>query len=112
MPPTNTPLDISTYLNTDLFDELGLVSLSPEERVRFLEEMGGVVQQRIMIRVFDELSDEQKDELEAIIQANPDDPHNIVAYMLAALPNYEAFALEEIALYKKEIMERFQAMQG
>ena len=113
MPPYNTPLvDIRKYLNADLFDELGLDTLSPEERVRFLEEMGGVVQQRVMIRVFDGLSDEQKDKLEAIIQGNPDDPQKIVAYVLAALPNYEALALEEIALYKKELMERFQAMQG
>lgn len=113
MPPTNTPIvDISKYLNADLFDELGLAVLSLEERVRFLEEMGGIIQQRVMIRVFDELSDEQKDELEAIIQANPDDPNKVVAYVLAALPNYEALALEEIALYKKELVERFQAMQG
>lgn len=113
MPPANPPIvDISRYLNADLFDELGLDALSPEERVRFLEEMGGIVQQRVMIRVFDELSDEQKDELEAIIQTNPDNPQKVVEYVLVALPDYEALALEEMALYKKELVERFQAMQG
>jgi chaperone required for assembly of F1-ATPase len=109
---TSTVIDVKKYLQTDLFDELGMDMLTAEERVKFLDEMGTVLQRRAMIRVWDELTEEQKDEMDRIAKASEKAPNAVLQYVAGVLPNLENLIQEEIAGYKKELMELFKATQG
>lgn len=105
--PTKMPID--KYLKMDLFDELGLKTLSPEERVSFLEAFGNVLQQRLTFRVMEELSDEQKDKLDALLTSKPDDDLALGQFLVSEVPNFQQLAEEEVAHYKKELVQRMKA---
>lgn len=104
-----TKLPVDKYLKMDLFDELGLKTLSPEERVSFLESFGNVLQQRLTFRVMEELSDEQKDKLDTLLSSQPDNDAALGQFLATEIPNFQSIASEEAAHYKKELVERMKA---
>jgi hypothetical protein len=97
-----------SYLGSDLFDELGIKYLTPEERVAFLEAIGEVVHKKVMLRVMKTLTDQQKEKLVEIHEKNPDNPNASADFILSALPNFEDIVKEEAGGYKKELIERFK----
>lgn len=105
--PTKLPVD--KYLKTDLFEELGIKTLSPEERVSFLETFGNVLQQRLTFRVMEELSDAQKDKLETLLATQPDNDVLLGQFLATEIPNFQSVAEEEVASYKKELIDRMKA---
>lgn len=105
--PVKIPVD--KYLKADLFEEIGLKTLTPEERVSFLEGFGNVLQYRLTFRLMEELSAEQKTELDGVLANNSSDPKTIVTYLSTALPDFGKIAEEEVAKYKKELIDRFKA---
>lgn len=104
-----TKLPVDKYLKMDLFNELGLKTLSPEERVSFLESFGNVLQQRLTFRVMEELSDEQKDKLDTLLSGEPDNDVALGQFLATEIPNFQSIASEEVAHYKKELVERMKA---
>ena len=107
MPATKIPID--KYLKANLFEEVGLMTLSPEERVSFLEGFGNVIQYRLTFRLMDELSEAQKDEFDATLAKDPQNPTAVVQFLNDKLPNFQQVVEEEIAKYKKELIDRFKA---
>lgn len=105
--PTKLPVD--RYLKADLFQEIGLTSLTQEDRVSFLEAFGNVIQQRLSLRVMKELSEDQKDQLETLLTNHPDDVIGLNTFLESELPNFKDIAEEEVAKYKKELISRFNA---
>lgn len=97
------------YLNADLFEELGMARLSAEQRAEFLEAFGGVIQQRLTIRLMSELSDEQKERFDRLLDAHKDDAEALNVFLQKELPHFGDMVKEEIAGYKKELIERVQA---
>ncbi|OHB20208.1 MAG: hypothetical protein A2939_03300 [Parcubacteria group bacterium RIFCSPLOWO2_01_FULL_48_18] len=104
-----TAIDIQKYLTADLFKEIHLDALTPEQRVSFLESFGNVVQQRVTLRLMEEMPDEQKDRLEAFLGARPDDPGALAQFLISEVPNLQDVVNEEVAAYKKQLMDRFNA---
>lgn len=105
--PAKIPVD--KYLKADLFEEIGLKTLTPEERVSFLEGFGNVLQYRLTFRLMEEMTEEQKKELDGVLADNSSDPATIVKHLNTALPDFGKIAEEEVAKYKKELIERFKA---
>mgnify|MGYP001587116299 FL=1 len=97
---------INKYLKADLFEELGMTNLTPEERVSFLERFGEALQYRLTFRMMKELSEENKGKLNDVLARN--DSAEIVNFLSQALPNFSDIANEEVAGYKKELVERFK----
>ena len=114
MPTTTnqTPADIQKYLNANLLEELGMDALSPEEAVAFFETFGSIVWQRIVLRLNDELSDEQKEKLDGLLAKQPQDPQEIAQFLMDEVPNFKQMVDEEVSNYKKELIERMQAVNG
>jgi|SRR3989338_3874778 len=104
-----TKLPVDKYLKMDLLDELGLKTLSPEERVSFLETFGSVLQQRLTLRVMEELSDPQKDKLDALLSSQPENDVALGQFLATEIPNFQSIAAEEVANYKKELVDRMKA---
>ena len=105
--PTQSPTQ--KYLNADLFVELGIERLTPEERIQFADSFGNVIHQRLIGRLMETLSDEQKDHLEALVTKNPNDGDAMFAYLAGAVPTLDDIAKEEVAAYKKELIDRMAA---
>lgn len=106
--PTKIP--VAKYLKANLFDELGLTTLAADERASFLEGFGNVLQYRLTFRLMDELSEEQKKRLDEVLGKEPQPSGTAVVEFLAKeLPKFETVVEEEIAKYKKELIDRFKA---
>lgn len=103
-----TKLPVDKYLKMDLFEELGIKTLLPEERVSFLESFGNVLQQRLTFRVMQELSDPQKDKLETLLSVQPDNDVALGQFLATEIPNFQSIAAEEVANYKKELVDRMK----
>lgn len=105
--PTKIP--IQKYLKADLFEELGLANLTPEERISFLEGFGNVLQLRLTYRLMQEFSDEQKNHLDELLDEKQDNTAALAKFLTRELPNFQELADEEVAKYKKELIDRFKA---
>ncbi len=100
---------VQKYLSTDLFKELGIDNLSDEERMHFLEGLGNVLQSRLTFRLMRELSEPAKEEFNKLLEKNPNDDVAIAQFLSGALPNFQQIAEEEVAQYKKELIDRMKA---
>lgn len=105
--PTKIP--VAKYLKANLFDELGLTTLAAEERASFLEGFGNVLQYRLTFRLMDELSEDQKEKLDETLGKDPQNGTAVVEFLNSELPKFEKIVEEEIAKYKKELIDRFKA---
>lgn len=103
--------EIDKLLNTDLFVELGMERLSPEERISFLESFGGVIEQRTILRLVRELNEEQKNVLNEFLSKS-DDSAALDAFLKTQAPDLGRLVSEETANYKKELLAGFRSMAG
>ena len=111
MPTTTpTPIDIQKYLNANLLTELGMDAMTPEEAVAFFEALGSIVWQRIVLRLAEEFSEEQKDKLDLLLGAEPQNTQAISDFFLNEVKGFEQMVNEEVAGYKKELIDRMGAV--
>lgn len=100
---------IEELLKVDLFEELGIKNLSADEQLVFLEKIGDVIQKRLMIRFLKELTEEQKDRLESIIADKGQDFDSVARFLTAEISDYQKIVEEELASYKKELIDRYKS---
>jgi len=101
MPKTNP---VEKYLDADLFTELGLYTLSPEEREQFLNSFIEVIFRRIGTRVVSELSEEQRTQFNDFLMKHPEDVEESFNYLRTAVKNFDDVVKEEVAGYKGELI--------
>jgi len=106
---TMTSATIQKYLTADLFKELGVDNLTDEERMHFLEGLGNVLQSRLTFRLMQELSGPAKEKFDELLAKNPNDDIAIAQFLNGALPNFQQIMEEEVAQYKKELIDRMKA---
>lgn len=102
MPKTNP---IEKYLAADLFTELGLYTLSVEERAKFLDSFLEVIFRRIGNRLVSELTEDQRTELNDFLLKHPDDQEAAFEYLKGEVANFEDLVKEEVAGYKGELIK-------
>lgn len=96
---------IEELLRTDMFKELGLESISYEERVELLDQMGKVVLEGIWVRILENLSDNDKIELEKLTDGVVAS-EELITFLKGKIPNFEDIVKEEIASYKSIILDK------
>jgi hypothetical protein len=104
------PIDLQQLAQVDLIKELGIDKLPRERQEELLAQMGEIVQQRILLRLLEELPEEDKDEFAALLEANQDNPEVVEMFLKEKVPNMDVLAMEEIGKYKSEVMELLDAM--
>lgn len=105
-----SPADIQKYLNANLLTELGMDAMTPEEAVAFFDAFGNIVWQRIVLRLNDALTDEQKEKLDTLLAKQPQDPQELGAFLMSEVSGFDQIVNEEVAGYKKELMDRMGAV--
>lgn len=92
---------IAELLNIDLVKELGLGSLPPEKKELLVSQMSEVVEGRINLEVLSILTEEEKIELDEILDSNGD----MILFLRSKIPNFDLMVAEIVANFKKEILE-------
>ena len=97
---------ITELLNINLVKELGLDSLPQEKKAALINQMMEVVESRINLEVLSTLTEDEKKELDKVLDSNGD----MIAFLKEKIPNFELMVAETIANFKKEILEMPQMM--
>lgn len=95
---------IAELLNIDLVKELNLESLPVEQKDALINQMSEVVESRINLEVLSILTEEEKKELDKVLDSNDD----MVAFLRSKIPNFDLMVAETIANFKKEILDMQQ----
>ena len=97
---------ITELLNINLVKELGLDSLPQEKKELLINQMMEVVESRINLEVLSILTEDEKEELDTVLDSNAD----MVAFLRSKIPNFDLLVAETIANFKKEVVEMHQPM--
>lgn len=104
---TMTKQIIKDYLTKDLFEELNLDNLSLEERIEFIEKFGQVIEEKVLNRIMIELPEDDQKTLDELMKKELENSDLIKDFLDKKMPNLEQIAEEEIANYKKILINRF-----
>ncbi len=92
-------------LKQNIFKTLGLDRLPLAKQEEALLGISKIIFQAVLIRVFEELNEEDKDELEALLVRKPDDETAMLAFFRGKLPNLDDIVDEEIRKFKAESVD-------
>lgn len=99
---------IAEFLNIDLVKELGLESTPEPQKTELINQMTDVVDGRISLELLSLLSEEDKAELDRLIDANGD----VLAFFRNKVQNFDFIVAEILAGFKKEVLELHRAVAG
>ncbi|GEM_PF-882356 len=85
----------------DLIKELGIDTLEPKQKEELLLQIGEILQQRIVLRIVEELPEEKQDEFKGILEKAQDNPDLLDQYLKENIPGVEEMILAEIGEYKQ-----------
>jgi len=97
-------------LETNIIEALGLESLPDEQKIQMVQTMVDLVQKRLMLRIMDQLSEEEKDEFEKILGGRDVDLA-AAEFIKNKVPNFDEMVQEEIIKVKQEMIEKFGVTQ-
>ncbi|GEM_PF-1042612 len=106
MPQTGTSTS-----SANILVELGLENLPEEEKATILDQLMSLVQKRVMVRILDALTDDQKEEMGALLEKNGGDADAVSAWLGDKVPNLPNIVAEETETVKTELLSS-EALKG
>ena len=98
----------STVPQTNLLDDLGLQHLPQEEKTEALLNIGRVIQQNVIIRVLEKLSDKDKDEFDAFLEKHTDDQDATLNFLRSKVENLDGIVADVIKEFKQGAQSTLQ----
>ena len=95
---------IAELLNINLVEALGLDTIPGEKKDALLTQMQEVVENRINLEVLSILTEEQKGELNKILDSDGD----LLKFLRESIPNFDIMVAETVANFKKEMLDMQQ----
>lgn len=89
----------------DLIKELGIDKLDQEQKEKLIMDIGQILQERIALRVTEELPEEKIEEFKTILDKAETDPAQLDQFLKENIPGIEDLILEEIGEYKKSALD-------
>lgn len=96
---------VKNDLQKDIFELLELDQSSDDEKAKIFAKMLEVVQLRVINRLGDELSEQDADELNRLIETEPESAEDFIE---KKLPNYADYFKQEAEKYKNELVIKMQ----
>jgi hypothetical protein len=89
----------------DLIKDLGIDKLPKEEREKILSQIGEVIQQKVTLRIVEELPEEKQEDFAKILEEAGNNPEKLDNFLEENIPNVQDIVLEEIGEYKKGALD-------
>lgn len=93
----------------NFLQDLGINDLTDDKKTSLLLDIGRIIQQNVIIRVLDELKEEDKNEFEKLLESKANDQQAILSFLQSKIPNLDAIVGEEIDNFKSESKEVMSA---
>jgi hypothetical protein len=87
--------------NDNLIKVLGIERLPDDQKLRILEAATNLVEQNLMLRLYDVLPEPKRDELNQKLEAN--DPQSLNEFINKEVPNFSEWVVEETTKVKDEL---------
>lgn len=98
--------EIKNVLEKDLLELIGGANLPPEKKQELYTKMAETVQNRAIARIFDQLSDEEGQELDKLIDGG--DQNKVDEYLKSKNIDITSVLTQEAVIYKTEMVELFK----
>lgn len=85
-----------------IIESLGLVDLPSDEQEEFLESIGAVIYEGVLMRAAERLTDTERIELDILVDDNAD-PEKLFTFLESKIRDLPVIIKEEVVNYKKEV---------
>lgn len=89
----------------NIIKELGLENLSDDEKLDILSRLSTLVQKRVMVRILDTLSDEQKDEMGELLEKQSENADALTDWLSGKVENLPGIVEQETNNVKTELLD-------
>ncbi len=93
---------MDTILQDNIIKDLGLDVLPESEREEALMSIGKMVFQGVLMRVLDEMSDEDAEAFGKLMEEKPDDQQAFLNFLQSKVPNLDEIVKEEAMNFKRD----------
>ncbi len=100
--PMAKPITIDDILNEDIFNLLGLGSMSDSEKEEYLDAMNDTIQARLLLSIVEDLSPEDREQMDLL------EGDELMKFFEARGIDIVARMLEEAIQYRLELAVTFQ----
>lgn len=101
-------MDNQTQPGQNIFTALGLDNLPEEKKAELLKDMTELVEKRVMARIVEEMSVEQKEEFDKLVENNAN-PEEINVFLQNGFPNFLKIFEEETNRVRSEMLSMGEA---
>lgn len=93
---SNTP----SYVQDNIFVQLGLVNASEETKMAMLEQMNELIHKRLLVRILEGATEQEREQINTAAGEGED---ALFAALLTIAPNYPLYLTEEINTVREEM---------
>ncbi len=101
----------TTNNQIDIFSELGMENASEKDKAAIIQSLQELLQERIMLRLDEILTEEQKASLSKYADDNSDNQLSVLKFIMDMIPNYEEISKDEALKIRQEIIEEYKAIR-
>lgn len=103
---------MNNILSQNLLKELGLENLPEDKKTSLFLDIGRIIQQNVILRVLEELKEEDKDDFEKLLAEKINDQDAISAFLQSRISSLDTIVQEEIENFKKENLDLMNKATG
>ena len=92
-------------LAKNIIKELGLDALPPERQEEVILKIGELINQRIVVRVLEKLSEAEKDEFEKVLSEKMSDQDAVMGFLKSKISDFDDMVAKEIADFKQSSLD-------
>lgn len=93
----------SMYIPDNIFVQLGLANASEETKMALLARMNELIEKRLLARMLEGVSDEQRAQMEAVSNDGEGAEEKMFGVLVSFYPNFLEMVDEEVAFVRDEV---------
>lgn len=106
------PLTNEEVLGTNIIAELGLEALPEERRMAIIQKLTDLVQQRVMLKIAETMSDADAQALQSLIEEKGESDQAVVTFISEKVPGLADMVLQEVTNVKQELIAHMNQAEG
>jgi hypothetical protein len=95
---------MTNELSKDIVSEWGLTGMSADEQVNFVERIGRLIYQAILVRSLDILSEVEQEEFDLLLDEDTTTPEDVLAFLQRKIPTFNFLLKDEIQKLKEDVV--------
>lgn len=95
---------MNNILSKDIIEDWGLDSLPQDKQTDFVDRVGKMIYQAVLVRALDILSEKEQEEFDVILDKDSSTPQEILAFLKSKIPTFDQLVIEERNNLKQDLL--------